>query len=99
MGNVSQVVPSIHPLLTIRGHQAPPHNPGFTAAAATPEADDAIIDGSVSMARDRAGRRAHARTAGRLHGAQGRTARGRHPGEVQRLTRQGHTLPTSKGPA
>lgn len=50
MGNVSQVVPSIHPLLTIRGHQAPPHNPGFTAVAATPEADDAIIDGSVSMA-------------------------------------------------
>ncbi|MFT3876044.1 MAG: M20 family metallopeptidase [Propioniciclava sp.] len=50
MGNVSQVVPAIHPLVTIRGHQAPPHNPAFTAVAASPEADDTLIDGAVSMA-------------------------------------------------
>ncbi|HMR50735.1 MAG TPA: M20 family metallopeptidase [Arachnia sp.] len=50
MGNVSQVVPSIHPLVTIRGHQAPPHNPAFTAVAITPEADETLIDGAVSMA-------------------------------------------------
>ncbi|MDF1487236.1 M20 family metallopeptidase [Tessaracoccus caeni] len=50
MGNVSQVVPSIHPMVSIRGHAAPPHNPAFTAVAITPEADDTTIDGAVSMA-------------------------------------------------
>nr|WP_281347445.1 M20/M25/M40 family metallo-hydrolase [Kocuria coralli] len=50
MGNVSQVVPAIHPLQTFRGKQSPPHNPAFTEIAASPEADDAIIDGAVTMA-------------------------------------------------
>lgn len=50
MGNVSLVVPSIHPLLTFRGKHAPAHNPAFTEIAASPEADDAIIDGAVTMA-------------------------------------------------
>lgn len=50
MGNVSQVVPSIHPMLTFRGQQAPAHNPAFTAIAGSPEADEGVIDGAVTMA-------------------------------------------------
>lgn len=51
MGNVSQVVPSIHPMITFKGQAAPPHNPEFTAAAASPAADDAVIDGAAALAR------------------------------------------------
>ena len=50
MGNVSLVVPSIHPLLTFRGKQAPAHNPAFTEIAGSAEADDAILDGAATMA-------------------------------------------------
>ncbi len=50
MGNVSQVVPSIHPTIAFLGESAPAHNPGFTAAAATPAADDAVIDGAATLA-------------------------------------------------
>jgi amidohydrolase len=50
MGNVSQVVPSIHPVIAFLGHQGPAHNPGFAAAAASPEADDAVVDAAVAMA-------------------------------------------------
>ena len=50
MGNVSQVVPSIHPLLTFRGAHAPAHNPAFTEVAGSPEADRCVIDGAVAMA-------------------------------------------------
>ncbi|RBP63582.1 amidohydrolase [Brevibacterium sanguinis] len=50
MGNVSQVVPSIHPLMTFVGQKAPAHNPAFTAAAITPAADAALLDGAKTMA-------------------------------------------------
>ncbi|MFT4214698.1 MAG: M20 family metallopeptidase [Microbacterium sp.] len=50
MGNVSQVVPSIHPMIAFLGETAVPHNPDFTAAAATPAADDAAIDGAALLA-------------------------------------------------
>lgn len=50
MGNVSQVVPAIHPLVTFRGYEVPAHNPAFTEAAITPEADEGVIDGAVAMA-------------------------------------------------
>lgn len=50
MGNVSQVVPAIHPMIAFLGHDDVPHNPAFAAAAATPEADDAVIDAAVAMA-------------------------------------------------
>ncbi|MDN6326070.1 MAG: amidohydrolase [Corynebacterium sp.] len=43
MGNVSQVVPSIHPMISLLGHEAPPHTVGFAAAAATPAGDEAAI--------------------------------------------------------
>ncbi|MGW8484561.1 amidohydrolase [Microbacterium sp. NPDC055903] len=50
MGNVSQVVPAIHPTIAFLGETGPGHNPAFTAAAATPAADDAIIDGATILA-------------------------------------------------
>ena len=50
MGNVSLVVPSIHPLLTFRGKPAPAHNPAFTEIPGSAEADDAILDGAATMA-------------------------------------------------
>jgi amidohydrolase len=50
MANVSLVVPAIHPLLAIPTHGAVNHQPEFTAACVTTEADDAIIDGAVALA-------------------------------------------------
>lgn len=50
MANVSLVVPSIHPLLMIPTHGAVNHQPEFTAACLTPEADQAVIDGAVALA-------------------------------------------------
>lgn len=50
MGNVSQVVPSIHPLIAFLGETGPAHNPAFTVSAATPAADDAAIDGAAILA-------------------------------------------------
>jgi len=50
MGNVSQVVPSIHPMIGILGHDAAPHSIEFTAAAGSAEADAAAIDAAVTMA-------------------------------------------------
>lgn len=50
MGNVSQVVPAIHPMIGFTGQEGVPHNPDFTAAAASPAADAAAIDGALSMA-------------------------------------------------
>jgi amidohydrolase len=50
MGNVSQVVPAIHPLIAFLGEEGVPHTPGFTAVAASPAADDAIVDAAVAMA-------------------------------------------------
>jgi len=51
MANVSLVVPSIHPLLAIPTHGAVNHQPEFTAACITPEADQAVIDGALALAR------------------------------------------------
>ena len=50
MGNVSLVVPSIHPLLMIPTHGAINHQPEFTAACVTPAADQAVIDGALALA-------------------------------------------------
>jgi amidohydrolase len=50
MANVSLVVPSIHPLLKIPTHGAVNHQPEFTAACITPEADRAVIDGAIALA-------------------------------------------------
>ena len=50
MGNVSQVLPAIHPMIAFLGEEGVPHNPEFTAAAASPAADDAVVDGAVILA-------------------------------------------------
>ncbi|WP_067679733.1 amidohydrolase [Nocardia miyunensis] len=50
MGNVSQVLPAIHPLVSVLGQDAVPHNAAFTAVAATPEADAAVLTGAKALA-------------------------------------------------
>lgn len=50
MGNVSQVLPAIHPLVSVGAAEAIPHNAEFTAVAASPEADAAILDGAKALA-------------------------------------------------
>ena len=50
MGNVSHVVPSIHPYIRIEAGGAINHQPEFTAAAGTPSGDQAVIDGAIAMA-------------------------------------------------
>ena len=50
MGNVSHVVPSIHPYIRIETGGAINHQPEFTAAAGTPSGDQAVIDGAIAMA-------------------------------------------------
>lgn len=50
MGNVSHVVPTIHPMLGLDCLPAVNHQPEFTAACATPAADRAVLDGATAMA-------------------------------------------------
>jgi metal-dependent amidase/aminoacylase/carboxypeptidase family protein len=50
MGNVSQVVPSIHPMIAVHGATAPPHTVGFADAAAGPEGDRAIVAAATALA-------------------------------------------------
>ena len=50
MANVSLVVPSIHPLLAIPTNGAVNHQPEFTAACVTKEADQAVLDGAIALA-------------------------------------------------
>ena len=50
MGNVSQVVPSIHPMLDIEPGTAVNHQKDFAAATVTPAGDQAIRDGALAMA-------------------------------------------------
>jgi amidohydrolase len=51
MGNVTQLVPGIHPVLGIDSGGAVLHQPGFAAAAVAPTGDRAVIDGALMMAR------------------------------------------------
>ena len=50
MGNVSHVVPSIHPWLGIETDGAVNHQKEFADACVTPSADQAIFDGALAMA-------------------------------------------------
>ena len=50
MGNVSLALPSIHPMISIDSLPAVNHQPEFTAHCVSEAADQAIIDGAVSMA-------------------------------------------------
>ena len=50
MGNVSQVVPAIHPMLAIESGDAVNHQKEFAAATITPSGNQAIRDGALAMA-------------------------------------------------
>lgn len=50
MGNVSYVVPSIHPMVGIATHGAVNHQKEFADACVEPSADQAIFDGALCMA-------------------------------------------------
>jgi amidohydrolase len=50
MANVSLEIPSIHPMLGLDCLPAVNHQPEFTEAASSPEADRAVVDGAVAMA-------------------------------------------------
>ena len=51
MGNVTQLLPGIHPVVGIEAGGAVIHQPGFTAAAAGPSADRAVAEGAIMLAR------------------------------------------------
>jgi amidohydrolase len=50
MGNVSKVVPSIHPMIGIDSLPASNHQPEFAAHTITPAGEKAIVDGAIGMA-------------------------------------------------
>src|SRR3954469_13597188 len=50
MGDISQILPAVHAYLGISPRDVPNHTAGFTAAAASPAGDQAVIDGALSMA-------------------------------------------------
>ena len=51
MGNVTQVMPGIHPIVGIDAQGASVHQPAFAAAAAGPSADAAVVEGAIMLAR------------------------------------------------
>ena len=50
MGNVSYLVPAIHPMVAAAPHEVALHSQEFAACAASPEADRAALDGAKAMA-------------------------------------------------
>jgi amidohydrolase len=50
MGNVSYLVPSIHPMIAVAPDGVPIHTPDFAVHAAGPAGDQAVIDGAKAMA-------------------------------------------------
>jgi amidohydrolase len=50
MGNVSLVIPSIHPYLGLDSGEAVNHQAEFAAHCATPDADAVLVDGAVALA-------------------------------------------------
>jgi amidohydrolase len=50
MGNVSTVVPAIHPSVSIAPMDVPIHTPGFAAAAASDKGHQGLIDAAKAMA-------------------------------------------------
>ncbi len=50
MGNVSLVVPSIHPYIGIGSLPAVNHQKEFAAHCVTPAADQALVDGAIGLA-------------------------------------------------
>ena len=50
MGNVSQVVPSIHPVIGVTGAAGPIHTAQFAEASGSPAAEDALHDAALALA-------------------------------------------------
>ena len=50
MGNLTQRLPAIHPMIAVDCGAAVNHQAEFAAACATPSADRAVLDGAVAMA-------------------------------------------------
>lgn len=50
MGNVSQIIPAIHPMIGINSKIASNHQAAFSNCCISKDADQAILDGSVAMA-------------------------------------------------
>lgn len=50
MANVSLVIPTIHPRISIECDGAVNHQPEFAEYCAKPSADKAVIEGSLAMA-------------------------------------------------
>jgi len=50
MGNISHLVPSIHPMVACAPRGTAIHTAAFTEHAVSAHADRAIIDGAISMA-------------------------------------------------
>jgi amidohydrolase len=50
MGNVSYLVPSIHPMIAVAPPPVSIHTPEFAGYARGPEGDRAVVDGAVAMA-------------------------------------------------
>lgn len=51
MGNVTQVMPGIHPVVGVDAEGASVHQPGFAKAAAGPSGDKAVLEGAIMLAR------------------------------------------------
>jgi metal-dependent amidase/aminoacylase/carboxypeptidase family protein len=51
MGNVTQVMAGIHPIVGIEANGASVHQRAFAAAAAGPSADKAVVEGAIMLAR------------------------------------------------
>ncbi|AWK73416.1 peptidase M20 [Rhodococcus oxybenzonivorans] len=51
MGNVTNVLPGIHPIIGLDSGGAVTHQPGFAAACITESADRAVVDGAIALAR------------------------------------------------
>lgn len=55
MGNISQVIPSLHPWMSIPGADAPIHTQGFAAFADSPHAYEAMFEAAAALAFTAAG--------------------------------------------
>ncbi|WP_123028207.1 M20 family metallopeptidase [Mycolicibacterium stellerae] len=51
MGNITQVMPGIHPVVGVEAEGASVHQPGFARAAAGPSGDKAVCEGAIMLAR------------------------------------------------
>ena len=51
MGNITQVMPGIHPIVAVDADGASLHQPAFAAAAAGASADRAVVEGAIMLAR------------------------------------------------